>query len=334
MDTTSLLAQLELGIGTWQWGDQWMWGYGGQYGAADIKAAFDACLAGGINFFDTAEVYGLGRSERFVGQFVKAAGKPVILATKFFPFPWRLSKSRLRHALRGSLERLGVERVDLYQIHFPAPPVAIETWRDALAEAVAAGLVREVGVSNYNVAQLQCAYGALAQRGVKLASNQIRYSLLERTPERTGLFALCRELDVRLIAYSPLAQGVLSGKYTPSNPLPGARARRYNRQYLAHIQPLLALLRERGEAHGQKTPGQVALNWLICKGALPIPGVKNARQAEQNLAATGWRLTEAEVSALDAASEAALDGAGEKAPSQPVNKPWQRRARSNAPKVK
>jgi len=303
MTTTSVLDNLEIGIGTWQWGDQWLWGYGGNYSASDVQAAFEACLASGHNFFDTAEIYGTGRSERLLGQFAKSAGRPVVIATKFFPFPWRLSKGRLRAALRHSLERLGIERVDLYQIHFPFPPVPIETWMEALADAVEAGLVREVGVSNYNPAQLRRAHGALAKRGVKLASNQVRYSLLDRSPERTGLAALCRELDVRLVAYSPLAQGVLSGKYRPDNLPPGMRKRRYGPRYLARVQSLLALLHERGEAHDGKTPGQVALNWLIGKGALPIPGVKNARQADENLGAAGWQLTEAELSALDAASD-------------------------------
>ncbi len=300
----SILTDIELGVGTWQWGDQWMWGFGQGYTAADLQAAFERCLAAGLNFFDTAEVYGLGRSERFLGQFRRAVSQPVLIGTKFFPFPWRWGKGRLRAALQRSLARLGVDSVDLYQIHFPLPPVRLETWMDALADAVQAGLVREVGVSNYNAAQVQRAYTALQARGVRLASNQVRYSLLDRAPEHTGLLAQCHELDIRLIAYSPLAQGLLSGKYTPANPPPGLRRRSAPAAYLARLQPLLALLRERGEAHGGKTPGQVALNWLIAKGALPIPGVKNARQAEQNAGAAGWQLTPAEVAALDVASAA------------------------------
>ena len=305
MDTSSILANVELGIGTWQWGDRGMWGFGGGYAEADIRAAFEACLARGITFFDTAEIYGLGRSEQFLGQFIKTAGKGVTLATKFMPFPWRLGKGRLRAALCRSLDRLGVERVDLYQMHFPLPPMPIETWMDGLADAVQAGLVREVGVSNYNVAQVQRAYSALAQRGVRLASNQINYSLLDRRPEQTGLWALCRELDIRIIAYSPLAKGMLSGKYTPAHPPPGPRARIYPPDLLKRLDPLLEMLREFGKAHGHKSPGQVALNWLICKGALPIPGVKTAAQAEENIGALGWRLTQAQVQALEFASDVA-----------------------------
>jgi aryl-alcohol dehydrogenase-like predicted oxidoreductase len=291
-----------LGVGTWAWGARLMWGYGrGGYTDADLQAAFDASLAAGINFFDTAEVYGDGRAERLLGRFVRASGQPVVIATKFMPYPWRLQRGLLMRSLRSSLDRLGVKSADLYQIHWPFPPLPIETWADALADAVEAGLTHAVGVSNYSLAQMQRAHQALARRGVVLASNQVEYSLLHRAPERNGLLATCRELGVTLIAYSPLAMGMLTGKYTPDNPPPGVRGRRYGRQLLARIQPLIALMREIGQAHGDKTPAQVALNWVICKGALPIPGAKNARQAEQNVGALGWHLADDEVAALDAA---------------------------------
>ncbi len=292
-----------IGIGTWAWGDRIWWGYGRGYTDADLRAAFQASLEAGIHFFDTAEVYGLGRSERLLGRFIREAGRPVVVATKFFPFPWRLGRRSLLRALRGSLKRLGMQQVDLYQIHWPFPPVPIETWMDALADAMEAGLVRAVGVSNYSVEQMQKAHEALARRGVPLASNQVEYSLLQRGPERNGLMALCRELKVTLIAYSPLGMGLLTGKYTPERPPAGLRGRRLGRQRLIQAQPLVGLLREIGQAHGGKTPAQVALNWVICKGAVPIPGAKNARQAEDNAAAAGWRLTEEEIVALDEASD-------------------------------
>jgi len=292
-----------LGVGTWAWGDRLYWGFGRGYTETDLQAAFEASLAGGINFFDTAEIYGRGRSERFLGQFLRHADRPVMIATKFFPYPWRWRRESLLRALRGSLERLGLDRVDLYQIHWPNPPVPIETWMHGLADAVAAGLARAVGVSNYNPEQTHRAHAALAERGVPLASNQVQYSLLHRRPERNGLLATCRQLGVTLIAYSPLAMGLLTGKYTPENPPPGVRGRRFNRKLLSRIQPLLALLREIGEAHGGKSPAQVALNWVICKGAVPIPGAKNARQAQENIGALGWQLTDEEMAALDAASQ-------------------------------
>ncbi len=295
-----------LGAGTWQWGDTAFWGYGKGYAEEQVRAAFDASLAAGVDFFDTAEIYGRGRSERFLGRFIDGAaiagGARPVVATKFMPLPWRLGKRALLAALRASLGRLGLAQVDLYQIHFPMPPVPLETWAEALADAVAAGLTRAVGISNCSADQTRRVHAVLARRGVLLASNQVEYSLLHRAPERNGLAQACRELGVTLIAYSPLAKGMLTGKYTPANPPPGFRGRRYRGETLAGMQPLIGLLREIGQAHGDRTPGQVALNWVICKDALPIPGAKNAAQAQGNAGALGWRLSEAEVAALDAAS--------------------------------
>jgi aryl-alcohol dehydrogenase-like predicted oxidoreductase len=293
-----------LGIGTWAWGDRLFWGYGrGAFTDADLEAAYKVGRAAGINLFDTAEVYGRGRSELLLGQFVRAAGDEVLVATKFFPYPWRWRQPGLVRALRGSLRRLGLDRVDLYQIHWHYPPVSIETWMAGLADAVEAGLARAVGVSNYNPVQMRRAHAALSERGVPLVSNQVHYSLLHRQPEHNGLLDLCRELDVTLIAYSPLEMGVLTGKYTPEKPPPGIRGRRYRREYLTQVQPLIDLLRVIGRAYGGATPAQVALNWLMCKGTVPIPGAKNVRQAEENTGALGWRLSSEEVAELDAASE-------------------------------
>lgn len=293
----------ELGIGTWQWGDRLMWDYGkGGYTDADIRAVFDAAIAAGIRFFDTAEVYGLGRSETLLGQFVRESREDVIVATKFMPFPWRLHRSRLIAALKHSLKRLGLPHVDVYQVHFPFPPLPVEYWAKGLADAVEAGLTRAVGVSNFSAAQMGRAFNTLAARHVPLASNQIEYSLLHREPERNGQLQTARDLGITIIAYSPLAKGILTGKYTPEHPAPGARGRIYNREKLQRVQPLIALMKEIGHAHGDKSPAQIALNWTICKGTVPIPGAKNVRQLESNLGAIGWRLTEDEIAALDALS--------------------------------
>lgn len=292
-----------MGIGTSSWGNRWYWGYGREYSADDLYDAFRVALASGINLFDTAEVYAQGNSERILGRFARTADRPIVVASKFMPFPWRLRGRSLLQALRSSLKRLGLERLDLYQIHWPFPPVPLETWANALADAVDAGLVRSVGVSNFNTSQMRRTYETLARRGVQLASNQVSFSLLCPEPDTNGLLESCRELGVTLIAYSPLGQGMLSGKYTVDNPPPGLRARRLGgRRRLRRIQPLIARLQEIGAAHGGKTPSQVALNWVICKGAVPIPGAKNARQAQENVGALGWRLTEDEIAALDEAS--------------------------------
>lgn len=299
---TLFLHNAEMGLGAWAWGDRTMWNYGRGYGAADIEQAFRTSLAAGINLVDTAEVYGAGRSEQFLGQFIKTTETPVLVATKFMPFPWRLSRGALMKALLRSLDRLELERVELYQIHWPFSPMPIEFWAEGLAEAVKAGRTRTVGVSNYNKNQMQRAYTVLSKYGIPLASNQVEYHLLNRKVEQNGLLDRCKELGVRVIAYSPLAKGLLTGKYSPENPPPAMRGNT-GRSYLEELQRLIGLMSEIGQGHGGKTPGQVALNWTICKGTLPIPGAKNETQAIQNAGAKGWRLTEEEVRALDEASE-------------------------------
>lgn len=297
-----------LGIGAWSWGDKIYWQYGRGYAEADVHAAFDASVTAGINFFDTAEFYGFGESEKLLAKSARDQRSSLVIATKIFPYPWRLSASRLIPTLRASLKRLGVARVDLYQMHYPTPLVAIEAWMNAMADAVQAGLTRAVGVSNYSAEQTRRACDALARRGVALASNQVKYSLLDRRIERNGVMDVCRAAGVTIIAYSPIEMGLLSGKYTSDNPPPGLRGQRYHRAYLARIQPVIALLREMGTARS-KTPAQVALNWTMCKGTVPIPGAKNAHQAQENAGALGWRLTADEIAALDVASDQVRRGA-------------------------
>lgn len=292
-----------LGVGAWSWGDLFFWGYGREYKHDDARAAFEASLSSGINWIDTAEVYGLGKSERLVGEFIRDSQNTPLVATKFFPFPWRFRKSQLLTALRGSLRRLGLSQVDLYQIHMPLPPAPVETWAEALADAQQVGLTRAVGVSNFNLKQMRLAHSALVKRGVLLASNQVEYSLLDRSAETTGLLDACRELNITLIAYSPLGQGLLTGKYGPNKAPPGVRAQKYPQKMLNRLPPLIRILREIGHSHDGKPPAQVALNWLIAKGAVPIPGAKNLLQAQENIGALGWRLSEDEISMLDQASD-------------------------------
>ena len=302
---TRFLHAIEMGLGAWQWGDRVVWQYGHGYGDADVHQAFLAALNEGIRFVDTAEVYGNGRSEQLLGQFLKETDQPVLIATKFFPLPWRFRKNALPRALKGSLTRLGMESVDLYQIHSPSPLMSIDTMMDGLAECVKSGLTRTAGVSNFGQTQVLAAYSSLARHNIPLASNQVHYSLLNRTVEKNGVLARCKELGIRLIAYSPVEKGLLSGKYSVDSPPPGSRARIYT-SLLPKIGPLLKLMTEIGQDHGGKSNVQVALNWVICKGALPIPGAKNAEQAQQNAGGLGWRLTEEEIERLDIASDTVL----------------------------
>lgn len=292
-----------MGVGTLAWGDRHLLGpVRGGYSEDDCWKAFEASLSAGIDFFDTAEVYGRGVSERLLGRFIRENSSQVTVATKFMTFPWRWTGRSVFRAIRGSLRRLGLPYVDLYQLHWPFPPISIERWMEGLADTVEEGLVRAIGVSNCNVEQMTRAQEALTRRGLTLATNQVQFSLLDCGAKRRALLAACLEMGVTLIAYSPLGMGMLTGKYTPQSPPRGFRRLRYGHRF-SRMQPLFTLLKEMGDSHGGKTPGQVALNWVMCKGAVPIPGAKNDRQARENAGALGWKLKDDEVIALDEASQ-------------------------------
>ena len=220
---TRFLHAIEMGMGAWQWGDRMVWQYGQGYNDEDIHQAFLAATGEGIRFIDTAEVYGSGRSERMTGKFLKEAEQPILIATKFFPLPWRLTRNSIPAALKASLERLQLEIVDLYQIHWPTPLLSVEHMMEGMIECVNRGWTRTVGVSNFNQTQMLRAYSTLERNSISLAANQVHYSLLNRDVEKNGLMARCKELGVRLIAYSPLEMGLLTGKYTSKNPPPGNR---------------------------------------------------------------------------------------------------------------
>jgi aryl-alcohol dehydrogenase-like predicted oxidoreductase len=253
-------------------------------------------------------MYGNGASERIIGEILREGGfegTPVI-ATKFAPLPYRFSAKSLLKAVDKSLERLGIETIDLYQIHFPNPIFKINSLMDALTETVKAGKVRRVGISNYGADQMKRAHDRLASHGVSLASNQVEYSLLQRAPETNGVLEASRDLGVTLIAYSPIAKGLLTGKYGPGGDRPSGLVRRMGRafgeQNLKKIEPVLNILREIGEAHN-KQPAQVALNWLITqRSTFPIPGAKNEHQAHQNAGALGWEMTSEEAEKLELAT--------------------------------
>jgi aryl-alcohol dehydrogenase-like predicted oxidoreductase len=294
---TRFLHAIQIGLGAWQWGDRIVWEYGYTHNEEDVRKTFDTALKLGIRFIDTAEAYGSGLSERLLGGLLKETDQPVLVATKFFPWPWRLTPGSLPRALKGSLERLGLDSVDLYQIHWPTPLMSPEKMMEGMVECIKQGLTRTVGVSNFGEKRMLRAYSVLAQHGIPLASNQVHYSLLSREVEKNGTLARCKELGIRLIAYSPLEKGLLTGKYSVEKPPHGVRASQYA-DLLKRLPPIIKLLQEIGQNHG-RTVSQVALNWVICKGALPIPGSKKDIQVEENAGGAGWSLTEEEVNQLD-----------------------------------
>lgn len=292
-----------LGMGTWAWGDTLFWAYGKSFGESEVAAAFQASLTAGITFFDTAEIYGFGESERLIGQFSRQTQQSVQIATKYFPLPWRWHRGAITDALTASLERLQMSEICLYQIHWPLEfLLKTQDFMAVLAAEVKKGRIQAVGVSNYSAKQMALAQEYLGAQGIPLATNQVPYSLLTRQIESNGILEQARQLGVTILAYSPLAQGLLTGKYTPEtvSSLQGARRLdpRFSPQGLKKLAPLFSALQQLGEKY-EKTPAQVALNWLMAQGnVIPIPGAKNAEQAQQNAGALGWSLNPEEVQRL------------------------------------
>jgi aryl-alcohol dehydrogenase-like predicted oxidoreductase len=259
-------------------------------------------MEAGVNLFDTAAMYSMGAAEKRLGEL--ARDRDVIIATKY-PSGFSFRVEDFPKELEATLARLGRDSIDIYQHHYPNARLSIPELMDQVADAVEAGKIKAVGLSNYSVEQMREAHAALAKRGIPLASNQVEYSLLHRKPEVDGVLDACRELGITLMAYSPLAGGMLTGKYSAQN-RPGGFFRRilpqYRRKTLDAIQPVIKLLREIGDRYS-KTPSQVALRWLMENPiVLPIPGAKNGRQAAENAGALSFSLTPEEVEALSQAT--------------------------------
>jgi aryl-alcohol dehydrogenase-like predicted oxidoreductase len=296
-----------MGIGAMTWGEAGAlnparFGFGFSAGRDEEERAVAVLEAAGANLIDTAAQYGMGASEKRLGELTR--GHDIVIATKF-PMNFLRGAGRLPKDLEGSLSRLGRDTVDLYQVHYPSPWMSIPRAMALMADAVEAGRVRAVGVSNFNAEQTRLAHELLAKRGIALASNQVQYSLLHRKPEVDGVFDACRELGVTLIAYMPLASGALTGKYSADVRPTGIRRRMdaFRPKNLEKVREVLGLLSRIGEPHGKST-GQVALRWLIERGALPIPGAKNAEQATHNVGALDFSLTASEMDGIDQATVA------------------------------
>jgi aryl-alcohol dehydrogenase-like predicted oxidoreductase len=299
-----------MGVGAMIWGDAKglarlhpaKTAYGGSEGFDEEKRAVEVSLAAGVNLFDTAAMYSLGAAERRLGEL--ARGKDVLIATKY-PSGFSFRVEDFPKELEATLARLGRDSIDLYQHHYPNAKLSIPKLMDFVADAVEAGKVKAVGVSNYSAEQMREAHAALAKRGIPLASNQIEYSLLHRQPEVNGIMDACLELGITLIAYSPLAGGRLTGKYSAQNRAGGLFRRilpQFNRKALDAIQPVIKLLREIGDRYS-KTPSQVAIRWLIEHPmVLPIPGAKNGKQAIENAGALSFSLTSEEMESLNQAT--------------------------------
>ena len=288
-----------IGVGAWQFGST-SWGWGADFGDADVRRILDRALELGVNLVDTAEIYGRGRSELLVGGALAGRLEQTFIATKVSP-QHLLGRSVHRAAAR-SLQRLGATALDLFQVHWPNPLVPQAWTMGAMRALQAQGLVRHVGVSNYSLARWRRAEAAL---GGPVITNQVRYHLLNRGPERE-LLPYAQAAGRYIIAYSPLGQGLLSGKYTPERLPRGVRLANslFTPANVRRARPLLDVLAQVGAEHGA-TAAQIALAWLVHHpNVIAIPGAKSVAQVEANAAAADIQLSEDQFGAITQAADA------------------------------
>ncbi|MCH8277007.1 MAG: aldo/keto reductase [Bacteroidetes bacterium] len=265
-------------------------------------------LEHGVNWFDTAEMYGGGASERSLNRALKAAGAiqdDIVLATKWNPI--LRPAGSIRRTISNRQEALGDYRIDLHQVHNPASLSTIRAQMNVMADLVEAGNIRSVGVSNFRARAMRKAHVILQNRGISLASNQVHYHLLNRRIEKNGVLDTAKELGITIIAYSPMGQGLLSGKFHDDPDLISRidgfrpKLRQFRRKAIEKTRPLIDLLKYVAGTH-DATPAQVALNWLVhFHGDLvvAIPGATKPYQAKDNARSMNFRLSDSELAHID-----------------------------------
>jgi len=285
-----------IGLGTWQFGSR-EWGYGSAYDNHEAEKIVHRALELGINVFDTAEMYGRGRSEKILGRALSGDREKAFIATKFFPI-LPLPKTVVSHGHR-SRDRLGIDVIDLYQLHWPHPPVPASSTMRGMRTLQDSGVINHVGISNHSLARWRKAETAL---GRPILSNQVQFNLVNRRAA-TDLVPFAEANGRIVMAYSPLAQGLLSGKYTSSNPPKGFRSRNpanplASTRNLERAAPLFEALGDVAGRHGA-TPAQVALAWVLShSNVIAIPGARTVEQLEMNAAAGDLELTEDDLERL------------------------------------
>ena len=310
MSTSKKLSLPQMGCGTWAWGNRLLWGYDKSMDS-QLQEVFNLCVSNGVTLFDTGDSYGTGRlngqSEKLLGKFddeyAGANKSSICLATKLAAYPWRLTGKSMVKAAQASMQRMG--RVDLAQMHWSTAnyfPWQEEQLLDGLGDLYERGLVKGIGLSNYGTKRLKRIHAKFSRRSIPIATLQVQYSLLSTYPvTELGIKETCDELGIKLIAYSPLCLGILTGKYTEPKTYPKGLRGLLFRRLVPEAQSLLSCINAIAQ-YRNKTMAQVAISWCIAKGAIPIPGAKNVRQARENIAAKDWQLDAGEVAELDRAA--------------------------------
>lgn len=302
----------KIALGTWSWGAGFAGSdqvFGNHLTTGELKPVFDAAVKSGLNLWDTALVYGMGSSEKVVGEFIKNYPREdLFISTKFTPQFAKESANPVEEMLHQSFENLGTEYVDFYWIH---NPVGAPKWVSGLIPLLKSGKVKNVGVSNHNLEQIQQANDILAKEGFKISAVQNHYSLLYRSSEDAGILDYCNRNDITFFAYMVLEQGALSGKYNTQNPLPegSGRGNTYNK-ILPQLEELTNAMRIIGE-HKNASVAQIAVAWAIAKRTLPIIGVTKIDQVEEMVKASVIELSQDEMDTLETlAAKAGVDTKG------------------------
>lgn len=293
-----------IALGTWSWGTGAAGGdqvFGNQLSTEELKPVFDAAIEASFNLWDTALVYGMGASEKILGDFVKQYKREdLILSTKFTPQIVGAFGNNADEMFAISCQNLHTDYIDIYWIHNPAD---IETWTPQLLPLLKSGKVKSVGVSNHNLSQIKRANEILGAEGFGISAIQNHYSLLYRSSEEAGILDYCKENDITFFAYMVLEQGALSGKYDTSHPLPAGsqRGETYN-PLLPQIEALIAAMKVMSEKHGVGVP-QIAVAWAIAKGTTPIIGVTKPQHVTDAVMAAQVKLSAEEVQELQSIAE-------------------------------
>ncbi|WP_343664118.1 aldo/keto reductase [Chryseobacterium mucoviscidosis] len=302
----------KIALGTWSWGAGFAGSdqvFGNHLTTGELKPVFDAAVKSGLNLWDTALVYGMGSSEKVVGEFIKDYPREdLLISTKFTPQFAKESANPVEEMLHQSFENLGTEYVDFYWIH---NPVGAPKWVSGLIPLLKSGKVKNVGVSNHNLEQIQQANDILAKEGFRISAVQNHYSLLYRSSEDAGILDYCNRNDITFFAYMVLEQGALSGKYNTQNPLPegSGRGNTYNK-ILPQLEELTNAMRTIGERKNASV-AQIAVAWAIAKRTLPIIGVTKIDQVEEMVKASVIELSQDEMDTLETlAAKAGVDTKG------------------------
>jgi len=298
-----------IGLGTWQFSGSkgWMSKFWSSVPYDTAKEIVQKSLEGGINWFDTAEAYGKGESEKNLTKILRELNikdDDVFIATKWWPL-FRLAKN-ITHTIHERLDALNKYPIGLYQVHNSLSFSTIESQMDNMAQLAEKGIIKYVGVSNFSASQMEKAWKELDKRGMKLVSNQMKFNLLDRKIERNGVMDLARELGISIIAYSPLAQGLLTGKFHDDpeklNSISTMRrtSNQMTRKKLDETKELIAELKKLAKKY-EASPAEIAINWVIHshgETVFTIPGASKPYQAETNTRAMSFQLTNAEIEML------------------------------------